>query len=270
MVTTESMLSVLRELGLREGDSVLVHSSFKSLGEVEKGAETVIDAFETAVGKEGTVIFPTLCMTEFDKVYETWHMDKPSDAGYLTNYFRLLDGALRSDQATHSVAARGKHAAYLTETHGKTGKRYGIYGDTPFASDSPWEKMYHMDTKVVFIGVNLKKCTFRHYVEYCYMENALNSIRGRADYEELKARVWHYEAFDKQGVWPHINNLYVADVMECEGKLHRQKCGEAELTMVSSKDFVETARALLEKKPPEMFVEAWRDNFLKWDNDIRT
>ena len=269
MVTAQSMLSVLRELGIKEGDSVLVHSSFKSLGEVEEGAKTVIDAFEAAVGKEGTLVFPTLCMTEFDKVYETWHIDKPSDAGYLTNYFRLLDGAVRSNQATHSVAARGKHAKYLTETHGETGKRYGIYGDTPFSADSPWEKMYHMNTKVVMIGVDLRKCTFRHYVEYCYMEKALDSIRDRADYEEMRARVWHYDEFDKKGAWPHIDNLYVADVMEREGKLHRIMCGEAELTMVESADFVETARALFDKKVPELIREPSRETFWQWERDVR-
>jgi len=40
--------------------------------------------------------------------------------------FRKLPGALRSNQATHSVASIGKYASYLTETHGQTGHRYGV------------------------------------------------------------------------------------------------------------------------------------------------
>ena len=267
MVTEQSMLAVLKKLGICEGDKVLVHSSFKSLGEVEKGAETVISALQKAVGEDGTVIFPTLCKENFTHAYETWHIDKPSEIGYLTNYFRLLPGALRSDQATHSVAAMGKDAAYLTQTHGQTGKRYGIYGDTPFAADSPWEKMYQMNTKVIFIGVTLIKCTFRHYAEYCHMEECLKKIKDRPDYEALKDRVWCYDDFENPGVWPHINSLYVHEVLKEAGKLWIEQCGDAEITMVSSKDFVETSWELLKKNVPELLNAKWGPPYFEWIKD---
>ena len=141
MVTEKDVMAALRKLGVSEGDTIITHSSFKSLGETENGADTVIKGMSDAVGETGTVVFPTLCQKDWDNIFKNWHLDADSDVGYLTNYFRKLPGARRSDQATHSVAAMGAKAEYITKTHGVTGKRYGIFGDTAFASDSPWEKL---------------------------------------------------------------------------------------------------------------------------------
>ena len=163
MVTRNDFYNALLELGIKKGDSLLTHSSFKSLGGVENGAEDIVGAMLDAVGEDGTVVFPTLCQKDWEHIYENWHPDAPSDVGYLTNYFRLLPEAYRSNQATHSVAAIGKHAKYITKTHGVSGKRYGIFGETPFSADSPWEKMYEMNTKILFLGVGICSIAFRDW-----------------------------------------------------------------------------------------------------------
>ena len=105
MVTASDMKAAVERLGVTEGDILLVHSSFKSLGPCEEGAATVIGGLQAALGESGTLVFPTLCQKDWENVYKNWHLDAPSDVGYLTNYFRKLPGALRSNQATHSVAA---------------------------------------------------------------------------------------------------------------------------------------------------------------------
>ena len=95
-VNKDAIIKSLQELGIQKGDMVIVHSSFKSMGYVEGGAETVISAFLDVIGAEGTLVFPTLVQKDFENAYETWHMDKPSDVGYLTEYFRKREGSLRS------------------------------------------------------------------------------------------------------------------------------------------------------------------------------
>ena len=253
IVTIETVKDALMAIGVREGDGIIAHSSFKSFGEIENGAQTIVDGMRAAVGESGTIIFPTLCWENWDKVYENWHLDAQSDAGYLTNYFRKLPGAIRSNQATHSVAAMGKDAAYITKTHGESGLRYGIYGDTPFAADSPWEKMYKMDVKVILLGVDMRKCTLRHYAEYVFMEKYLEKAKKSPAYEAMLKRVWCYERWDDAGVWPHIENYYVAEVLEKEGKLYRATCGDSAFTMVSAKDFVDCCLDLLEKRDIKVF-----------------
>ena len=44
----------LSVLGLCKGDAVLVHSSFKSMGAVEGGIQTLVDALLSVIGDSGT------------------------------------------------------------------------------------------------------------------------------------------------------------------------------------------------------------------------
>ena len=71
-VSKSDIIQSLKELGLRQGDIVLVHSSLKSFGYVEGGADTVIDAFLEVVGETGTLVMPTLSIKNFYHVYEEW------------------------------------------------------------------------------------------------------------------------------------------------------------------------------------------------------
>ena len=255
MITALDVKRALEELGVTEGDSIITHSSFKSVGPTEEGAKTIVDGMLLAVGKEGTVIFPTLCSNDWQNVYKNWTLDAPSDVGYLTNYFRCLPDAKRSNQATHSVAAIGRLADELTKTHGESGKRYGIFGDTPFSADSPWEKMYNLDTKMLFIGVGLRKCTLRHFVEYCVMNEYLEKAKKSEKYEELKDKLWTFEkngeyVWDNQGIWPRIESEFIGTVLEPEGKLKRGRIGDAEVLLVSARDFADKARELMLQRHP--------------------
>ena len=272
IVTREDIRQAARALGLVRGDTVLIHSSFKSFGYVEGGAEAVIGGFRDAIGEDGTLVFPTLCQQDWEHVYENWHLDAPSDVGYLTNYFRKLPGAKRSDQATHSVAAQGPKAEYLTCTHGQTGKRYGVYGDTPFAADSPWEKMYDMGAKVVFLGVGIRYCTFRHYAEYRFVEQCLEKAKETAEYAQLKDRVQYYGKQREDAVWPHTENEYVLPFLEKSGKVSRILCGDAELLAVSARDFVDQTLALLEARDAQLYRYTWdspkRKQLVQWLADI--
>ena len=255
MVTKAMIGEALSKLGVLPGDILLVHSSFKSLGPCEDGAATVIDGMLEYLGPDGTLVFPTLCQKDWEHVYENWHLDAPSDVGYLTNYFRKLPGARRSDQATHSVAAMGKYGEYLTETHGVTGRRYGTYGDTPFAADSPWQKMYDMGAKVLFLGITTRPCTFRHFAEYVLMDEYLEKASHYPEYEELKAAVWKYETYNDGGIWPHSVALYIAEVMEKENpdSIRRTQCGESNWTLFDARTFVDTDLRLLRAHDEKAF-----------------
>lgn len=59
MLTFEKLVEGFRALGVNEGDTLLVHSSYKSFGEVDGGPETVVRALEAALGADGTLIMPT-------------------------------------------------------------------------------------------------------------------------------------------------------------------------------------------------------------------
>lgn len=254
-VTRKDVEKAAKELGLKNGDTVIIHSSYKSMGEIEGGAETVINGFFDAVGQDGTLVFPTLVAQNFTQAYQTWSLDKPSDMGYLTNYFRLREGSIRSDQATHSVAAGGRLAKYLTETHGQTGKRIGCSGDTAFSADSPWQKMYDMDAKTVLLGVGSRKTTFRHLAEYIYVNELLDSVKEHKNYDALVNKL----AREHEGVhgrWPAVYSPWVERKLEKMGAVKRTKLGDAELMCYNAKIFVDTVLSALRN-------EEW--DILKWE-----
>lgn len=259
-VTRSDVTKAVLELGIGPGDTVLVHSSFKSLGPVEGGAETVISGFVDAIGTSGTLVLPTFTQKDFANAYKTWHLDKESDTGYLTNYFRKREGSCRSDQATHSVAACGKLARELTKTHGLTGKRFGSMGDTPFAADSPWEKMYQLNARVVMLGVSPLYITFRHYAEYCYIEECLKRLEGKPEYASMKARL---NDFGKEGVWPHLYNMELAAQLEEKGSIQKSCCGEAVFIGLCAKEFVDLALEALRNHDERAL---WRRDDI-WDTD---
>ena len=54
-----SLTADLRRLGVNAGDLVMVHSSLRSLGMVDEGAQTVVDAFLDVLGPLGTLVGPS-------------------------------------------------------------------------------------------------------------------------------------------------------------------------------------------------------------------
>ena len=243
MVTQTDIEKSLKEIGLKAGDTVLFHSSLKSLGQVDGGANAVISAFLNTVTCDGTVIVPTFCQKDFDNAYKTWHMDKPSDVGLITEVFRKMPEAKRSNQATHSVAAIGKMTDYYTSTHGQSGLRTGIYGDTPFAVDSPWQKMYDNNATVVFVGVGFESYTFKHLLEYRLVEYVLNRAKTMDKYDKYKDFVCTFDTRKLRGekyIWPYVSPAErMENFAKSKNLLKETKCFDARLSAVQCKDLGE-------------------------------
>lgn len=147
----------LKKLGVFEGDVLAVHSSFKSMGTVEGGAECVIAALKDAVGQEGTLIFPTFT---FDSSYHTSYFsnaETPSCVGYLSEYFRKAEGVIRTNHPTHSVALWGKLQEELAE---------GVeLDDTPMGPHSPYRKFSKYGAKILMLGCTMKANSFMHAID---------------------------------------------------------------------------------------------------------
>ena len=118
LVTFGDIAEALRQVQVSRGAVVYVHSSLSSMGYVQGGADTVIDAFLNAVGPEGTLCVPTIVYAgrgprpPFDVAHT------PSEVGRITETLRLRPEARRSDNPTHSVAAIGPQADEITAGHG--------------------------------------------------------------------------------------------------------------------------------------------------------
>lgn len=137
IVLKRDIKSKLKEIGLQEGDVVMVHTSLKSMGYVCGGAQTVIEALIETVRESGTIMMPTQSWknldpdtgvhwdveeTEWQLIREYWpaydkNLTPTNTMGAVAEMFRQIPGSIRSDHPARSVCAYGKYAAYLVENH---------------------------------------------------------------------------------------------------------------------------------------------------------
>lgn len=54
--SVETLKQQLQTLGIQAGDSIMVHSSIKSMGWIAGGAKAVIDALMETITPEGTIV----------------------------------------------------------------------------------------------------------------------------------------------------------------------------------------------------------------------
>lgn len=262
MITSNDISKALKNLGVAAGDIVLVHSSLRSLGPVEGGAAAVIAGFENLLGKEGTLVMPTLSQVDFANSFKTWYMDKPSDVGYLTEFFRKQPYVYRSNNPTHSVAARGKYAYQLTFEHGAYGPHLCPFGEYAFADSSPWLKMQEMGAKVVFIGVTTMYNTMKHTVEARFMENALSKVQDPQKKAALEQRV---KKFGVPGVWPYFSGQQMHETLDARGLIRHEPCGETELLLIDAKEFCNACYREMEEN-----TEVWCNaEVLQWLEDCK-
>ena len=77
MLTRNTLVEKFRATGLKSGDILLVHSSYKSFGGVEGGPWSVVEALLEVLGAEGTLIMPTFnfdfCKGNVIRVYLSRH-----------------------------------------------------------------------------------------------------------------------------------------------------------------------------------------------------
>ena len=268
MLTKEMLVEALKGFHIEKDSILLVHSSLKALGPIDGGAETVIAALEETVS-EGTLVFPTFASKNWEHVFEEWHMDRPSDVGYITEVFRKQEGSLRSDNPTHSVAARGKLAKTLTQDNLKEGPRPGPYGDYAFAHGSPFQKMYDSREKygvkcyVMFWGVTTSPMTFKHLIEHRWIEELLNSVKDEAKREEFSARLSKYPAYAPY-VWPMYSTRAFGPKMAEAGVAKIIPVGEGEIICGDAKECVDFVDKTLRENVFTMTVEG----FQQWYREI--
>jgi len=176
-VTVERLTDDLGALGLRAGDTVVVHSSLSELGWVSGGPTAVVDALLDAVTPQGTLVMPTHTGDYSDPeawenppVPESWHsvvresmpayrptVTPTRGMGAIPECFRSYPDVVRSRHPQVSFAARGSEAATVTQNH-----RYAF----GLAENSPLARLYDLDASVLLLGVGYDSNTSLHLAEH--------------------------------------------------------------------------------------------------------
>jgi aminoglycoside 3-N-acetyltransferase len=238
MLTFEQLVGGFRNLGVDDGDTLLVHSSYKSLGEVDGGPQTVIRALEGVLGADGTLIMPTFNF-DFNKGIP-WDVRKTrSKMGALTEVVRMDPRAKRVFHPFYSFAILGKHAEMLGSLRYKSSyERNSVFG-----------KLRDLDGKIMVIGLSYNdSMTFFHHIEQ--MEGVdyrfLKQFTGEVTDENGNTYTDTFEMLVRdidKGVMTMVDPM--GTLMEQAGIVKIRKIGEAEVKLMKANEVYEfTAREM--------------------------
>lgn len=161
-LTVSQIVEDLKGLGLRRGDSVVVHSSYKSIGNVAGGPQGVIEALTQVVLPDGALLFPNLNIPHEFTVEDPPRFDLKRDPlkqtlGIIPELFKFQYAEHFSIHPTHSMMGIGERARDILKDHEKAGVPCGV--------GTPWEKNALSGGKVLLIGVGQKSNTTYHCPE---------------------------------------------------------------------------------------------------------
>ncbi len=154
----EKLTEDLKNMGIRPEDALMVHSSMKSIGQVEGGADTVVDTFMEYLGKDGLLMMPSHTWKQMSDIYNVFDPEtEPGCVGIIPNIFRERKEVVRSLHPTHSIVAYGKGADEYIRGEEKL--------TTPCAPGGCWDRLRNVNAKILLIGVTHARNTFIHGIE---------------------------------------------------------------------------------------------------------
>ena len=251
MFVREKLEEQLKQMGLQTTDTVLIHSSMKAIGEVDGGAETVLDVWQSYFAK-GLLILPTHTWANVNAdnpVYDPVHTE--SCVGLLTNLFRMRPGVVRSLHPTHSVAAYGAKAEEYV-----AGEEYN---NTPCTPGGCYDKLRLMKGKILLVGVGHERNTFIHGVEEVL--NIPNRLADKPMELSIKMpdgtsrKVYMRKHYNPQQ--PHISEDFVKlnqAFLDC-GVVKECKFGDADCLLCDAEGVFKVTRHVL-APDPECLVTA--------------
>jgi aminoglycoside 3-N-acetyltransferase len=200
-VTIETLKKDFLNIGLREGMTLLLHSSLSSIGWVCGGASAVILALEDVLGTNGTLVMPAHSGDLSDPanwgnpaVPESWwekirqtmppfdcDLTPTRGVGVIPEVFRKQKGVLRSAHPQVSFTAWGKNAEFVTSGHSL---EFGC------GEDSPLAKIYDLDGHVLLLGVDHSSNTSIHLAEARAEYPGKTTILSGAPLTENQVREW--------------------------------------------------------------------------------
>jgi aminoglycoside 3-N-acetyltransferase len=177
VVTRQGLAAAFAELGLPGYEAVMVHASLSAFGWVCGGAQSVVEALLAAAGPGCTVVFPAFsgdwtdpagwrspavapsavalvraAMPPFDP-----RLSPTRGMGRIAECFRTHGAARRSPHPQVSLSAVGPAAGRIAAAH-SVERRFG--------EGSPLAVLDRMNSAILFLGTDFRRCTALHLAEY--------------------------------------------------------------------------------------------------------
>lgn len=220
VITKDEIKKGLKKLGLKKGNVVLVHSSLSSLGKVEGGSETVIQALIETVGKKGTVMMPY-----------------PLGKATIAKVFSSMPGVYKSIHPIHSVYAMGAKARYLTKDHDKM--------PTACGKGTPFGKLVDLGGYILLIGVDQDRSTTLHTAE----DYADLPYLSEAEFKYIDESGNERTLVLKRFPGPHRNFIEMDRVFREKRIMKIERIGNAMVRFIDAKKMIKVCLEVLKKDP---------------------
>lgn len=153
----------LLKLGLRPGDSLMVHASWLPNNGFRGKPLDFINALKTTLGPHGLLAMTSLTYQNessrrFLERGEAMNVRRsPSQMGLLTEVFRRGRDTRRSLSPTHPILAAGEKAEAFLEGH--------EHCQVPFGAHSPFDRLREWGGKILTVDAPFSTITYTHYLE---------------------------------------------------------------------------------------------------------
>lgn len=253
--TVSTLTNDLRSLGIKEGMTLLVHSSLRSIGWVCGGAVSVILALEEVLTEDGTLIMPTHSSDLSDPknwrnppVPESWweiirnempvfdkDLTPTLKMGTIPEVFRKQKTVIRSSHPNSSFAAWGKNKHYIVQDDKL---------DYQMNEKSPLGRIYELDGNVLFTGIGYDKNTSFHLAEYKANYKGKTFITEHAPIIEDGKRVWKEY---RDILFGEEDFGYIGKDYEKENSVGIGYIGKAKSKLTAQREMVDFAVKWMEK-----------------------
>jgi len=175
MYSMEELANDFRELGIRAGDTVMLHASVRAVGKVAGGPDAIHLALKSALTSDGALIMYASCPRYYDEVgrgrltveQEREIREKLPVFDPLTARCARDNGTLVEFLRTYPDSRVNRHVARFVfwgkQTEHLLSRQPWNYA---LGSDSPLERFLMTDGKIVLLGSDHDAVTFLHYVEH--------------------------------------------------------------------------------------------------------
>ncbi len=264
MLTEDDLAADLARLGLVEGDVVMAHVGFRSVGRCIGGPATLVDALRRVLGSAGTLMVATDWFAPYledDLLDEEGRVPaalKPHippfdpatsramrDNGVIPEWVRTTPGARRSGNAGCSVAAVDARADWITADQPL---------DYGYGAGSPLAKLVEAGGRVLMIGAPWETMTLLHHAEHLADIPGKRVLRFEVPYRAADGgTVWRMteEYESTEAIVAGLPDDYFADVLRDfvgAGQGVTGMVGNAEALMVEARVVTAFAVDWLERR----------------------
>jgi aminoglycoside 3-N-acetyltransferase len=226
MHSREELADGFRRLGVTAGDTVMLHASVRSVGEIAGGPDQIHLALKDALTDAGTLVMYASCPSYVDEVgrgnltadqerevldrlpvFDALTARSQRENGALVELLRTYPGSTVNDHVARFVVW-GRHTSHLITPQP---------WDYAYGRGSLLERFVGLDGKILLLGCDHDTVTFLHYAEHIAEIDGKNVARFKVPVSSNGVRVWRdIEEFNTadEGAHPNWPTRFFARIVD--------------------------------------------------------